>query len=319
MTRRVHARRVRSLDALGVGRRHRAPVPRRRARGRHRRRRDRRRAARPVHHTGRVRGRPRRRRRTYEVVAEFDAAAVDGPVALAGLTVEARPPDQPDAVERAVQAAAEADVAIVVVGRDDRETEGMDTAVDGSAARPGRARPTGRGREPADRRRRQRRVAGHDGLGRRRRRDRADVVPRSGDRRRARRGAVRRRRRVGPPDDHAPAPARGQPGRTPTSPVETGRSSTPRGSSSGTATTTRTTSNRAGASGTACRTRRSPTRRSPSRSTRSEATATRVGGGVGRRHEHRRSLRERGRPGVRAERRPRGPRAGPSSSRRSRR
>ena len=61
MTRRVHARRVGSLDALGVGRRHRAPVRRRRARGRHRRRRNRRRSARPVHHTGGVRGRARGR------------------------------------------------------------------------------------------------------------------------------------------------------------------------------------------------------------------------------------------------------------------
>ena len=37
-----------------------------------------------------------------------------------------RPPAQPDAVERAVQAAAGADVAVVVVGQDDRETEGKD-------------------------------------------------------------------------------------------------------------------------------------------------------------------------------------------------
>ena len=63
----------------------------------------------------------------HEVVAEFDAAAADGPVALAGLTVEARPPDQPDAVEHAVSTAAEAGVAVVVVGRDDRESEGVDT------------------------------------------------------------------------------------------------------------------------------------------------------------------------------------------------
>ena len=63
----------------------------------------------------------------HDVVAEFDAAPADGPVALAGLTVEARPPDQPDAFDRAVSAAAEADVAVVVVGRDDRESEGVDT------------------------------------------------------------------------------------------------------------------------------------------------------------------------------------------------
>lgn len=64
---------------------------------------------------------------SHDVVAEFDAAPADGPVALAGLTVEVRPPDQPDAVEHAVRSAAEADVAVVVVGRDDRETEGVDT------------------------------------------------------------------------------------------------------------------------------------------------------------------------------------------------
>ena len=62
----------------------------------------------------------------YEVAAELDADAAEGPIALAGLTVEARPPAQPDAVERAVQAAAGADVAVVVVGQDDRETEGKD-------------------------------------------------------------------------------------------------------------------------------------------------------------------------------------------------
>ncbi len=64
----------------------------------------------------------------YEVAAELDAAAAEGPIPLAGLTVEARPPAQPDAVERAVQAAAGADVAVVVVGQDDRETEGQDAA-----------------------------------------------------------------------------------------------------------------------------------------------------------------------------------------------
>ena len=62
----------------------------------------------------------------YEVTAELDAAPADGPITLAGLTVEARPPAQPDAVERAVQAAASNDVAVVVVGQDERETEGKD-------------------------------------------------------------------------------------------------------------------------------------------------------------------------------------------------
>ena len=64
----------------------------------------------------------------HEVVAELDADAAEGPIPLAGLTVEARPPAQPAAVERAVQVAAGADVAVVVVGQDDRETEGKDAA-----------------------------------------------------------------------------------------------------------------------------------------------------------------------------------------------
>ncbi len=63
---------------------------------------------------------------TYELVAELDADEAEGPIALAGITIEARPPTQPDAVARAVQAASVADVAIVVVGQNDRETEGLD-------------------------------------------------------------------------------------------------------------------------------------------------------------------------------------------------
>ena len=35
---------------------------------------------------------------TYVVTAEVDAAPADGPIALTGLTVEARPPTQPEAV-----------------------------------------------------------------------------------------------------------------------------------------------------------------------------------------------------------------------------
>ena len=66
--------------------------------------------------------------RTYEVVAELDAAPAQGPIALDGLTVAVSPPAQPDAVERAVQAASDADVAIVVVGHEERVTEGQDAA-----------------------------------------------------------------------------------------------------------------------------------------------------------------------------------------------
>ena len=65
---------------------------------------------------------------TYPVMAELDAAAAEGPIAIAGLTIEARRPTRPDAVEQAVQAATAADVAVVVVGRDDPETEGLDAA-----------------------------------------------------------------------------------------------------------------------------------------------------------------------------------------------
>ncbi len=65
---------------------------------------------------------------THEVVAEVDAVASTGPIAITGLAVEARPPIQPDAVDRATAATSNADVAIVVVGRDGPESEGFDTA-----------------------------------------------------------------------------------------------------------------------------------------------------------------------------------------------
>ena len=67
---------------------------------------------------------------TYQLTVELDVqgVAAEGLIAVEGLTVEVRPPTQPDAVEQAVGAAAGADVAVVVVGQDDLETEGMDTA-----------------------------------------------------------------------------------------------------------------------------------------------------------------------------------------------
>lgn len=65
---------------------------------------------------------------TYELVAEIDVAPSDGPIALAGITVEARPPARPHAVETAIRAAAAADIAIVVVGHDTPATEGQDIA-----------------------------------------------------------------------------------------------------------------------------------------------------------------------------------------------
>ena len=70
---------------------------------------------------------------TYELVAEVDVVprAVAGdtselPVSLAGLIVEVTPPEEADALDRAIGAARDAQVAVVVVGRDACETEGTD-------------------------------------------------------------------------------------------------------------------------------------------------------------------------------------------------
>ncbi len=63
---------------------------------------------------------------SHRLTAELDAATAEGPITIAGLTVEVRPPIQPDAVEQALLVAAGADVAVVIVGQDDLETEGLD-------------------------------------------------------------------------------------------------------------------------------------------------------------------------------------------------
>jgi beta-glucosidase len=63
--------------------------------------------------------------RSYELVAEL-YGSVRGATSINGLAVTARPPDDPDATERAVAAAAGADVAIVVVGGEVADTEGTD-------------------------------------------------------------------------------------------------------------------------------------------------------------------------------------------------
>ncbi len=65
---------------------------------------------------------------TYEVVAEFDPDPAGGDIPIAGMTVAASPPARSDAVEAAVQAASDADVAVVVVGQEERVTEGQDSA-----------------------------------------------------------------------------------------------------------------------------------------------------------------------------------------------
>ena len=174
-------------------------------------------------------------------------------------------PPQPDAVDSAVPAAA---------GRRRRRRR----------RRPGRPRdrgpwtpprwtcpPTrstliraGRRRQPPHGRGRQHRLARDDGLGRRRRRDRPDVVPGPGDGRRARRRAVRRRRRLRPPDDHPSRAGSRTPPPTPTSPAATAPSTYAEGIFVGYRHYDTSGVEPAGASATACRTRRSPTRRSPS-------------------------------------------------------
>ena len=227
----------------------------------------------------------------YEVVAELDAAPAEGPIALAGLTVEARPPAQPDAVERAVQAAAGADVAVVVVGQDERETEGKDaTTMDlppeqvalirqVAAANP-RTVVVVNAASPVT-------MDWAD--------DVAAVVQMSylgqetgaalaavlfGDADASGRLTTTYPRRLEDSPAFAELP---RPGRH--------RRATPRASSSATATTTRTGSTRAGASGTACRTRRSPTRPSPWRPVGPTTATTHRRAGVGRRHQHRRPRR----------------------------
>jgi len=75
---------------------------------------------------------------TYVLVAEVDvppvslASAADEAVAaafsLAGLIVEATPPEEPDALGQAIAAVRDVEVAIVVVGHDAHETEGTDHA-----------------------------------------------------------------------------------------------------------------------------------------------------------------------------------------------
>ena len=81
-------------------------------------------------------------------------------LSLAGMTVQVTPPQRPDAVERAVAGARAADVAVVVVGHDAAETEGLDhSTIDLPPDQVELIRQV-RGREPRDGRRGQRRLAG---------------------------------------------------------------------------------------------------------------------------------------------------------------
>ncbi len=90
---------------------------------------------------------------------------------FAAIRVGIRSPEPADLMDRAVAAAAAADVAVVMVGTNDEwETEGFDrTTMDLPGRQDELVRRVVRG-EPAHRRDRQRRLAGHDGLGDRRRR-----------------------------------------------------------------------------------------------------------------------------------------------------
>jgi beta-glucosidase len=63
--------------------------------------------------------------RTYELVAEL-YGAWRSDRSISGLAVNAQPPEDPGAIERAVALAAGADVAVVVVGGDAADTEGQD-------------------------------------------------------------------------------------------------------------------------------------------------------------------------------------------------
>ena len=255
-----------------------------------------------LHRAGRVRG----RRSPPAPPTRWSPSSTPhprtGPIALAGLTVEARPPAQPDAVERAVR------------GRGRRRRRRR-------RGRPGRPRDRGPGRHDDGPARPTRSTLVRQVAAANPRTvvvvntaspvtmdwadDVAAVVQMSylGQETGAALAAVL----FGDADASGrltttyPRAARGQPRARQLPRRRTARSTTPRASSSATATTTPTGSSRAGASATACRTRRSPTRRSPSRRTRPTAATRRVRG-VGRRHEHGRARRQRGRPGVRAAR-----------------
>ena len=89
---------------------------------------------------------------------------------FAAIRVGIRSPEPADLMDRAVAAAAAADVAVVMVGTNDEwETEGFDrTTMDLPGRQDELVRRVLRG-QPAHRRDRQRRLAGHDGLGDRRR------------------------------------------------------------------------------------------------------------------------------------------------------
>ena len=133
----------------------------------------------------------------------------------------------------AVNEAARADLAIVVIGTNDNwESEGWDQDtldLPGPAERTGPPRRRGL---PGHRGRRQRRFAHRDAVARRRARCPHGLVPRSGDGPRAGRRAHRRCRAAGPPARHVPAPPRGHAG-VRASPGPQRRGELPRGPAGG--------------------------------------------------------------------------------------
>ena len=132
---------------------------------------------------------------------------------LGGVNIGARAPVTGDPMIDAVDAAAAADVSIVIVGtNDDWESEGWDRA---ELELPGRQDELiGRVAEvvPPHGGRGQRRIARGDAVARVGRVGAHGMVPGPGDGRVVGRCAVRRRRAAGPPARHVPPPARGHPG-----------------------------------------------------------------------------------------------------------
>ena len=126
-----------------------------------------------------------------------------------GLAFEPPFDDEDAELERAVELARDADVAIVVVGTTaEVESEGFDRSSLALPGPPGRARPARQRRAAADGRRRQRGRAGAAAVAGRGARGAALLVPGPGGGQRARRRPVRRRRARRAAADHVAGVAR---------------------------------------------------------------------------------------------------------------
>ena len=132
---------------------------------------------------------------------------------LGGVNIGAQAPFVGDRMMAAVDAAAAADVSIVIVGtNDDWESEGWDRAELELPGSPGRADHPCRRGLPSHGRRGQRRIAGGDAVGRIGSRGAHGLVPRTGDGRRTGRRPPRRGGAAGPTAGHVPPPAGGHSG-----------------------------------------------------------------------------------------------------------